>query len=335
LVTVTHGKPTLNATVEEDTIVQQSDQPDTTGSPPASTSLARPINGAELLPQIRRAMMTRSVACATAVVLLFLHLVFAKQFDIGTLLLVVVIYALIVGSGGLEAARDSGSGGDVRRQERLVEDALRRAGRSQSHLEPSSAADDVVNRILAGGSDPRRMVILSGNEVEDALRAVYRHFSDAERTAGTSNGTDLPLTFLVQELIWRGLLSPDIWDTAEPILALRDLAMLPRAVVQPHVATDIARATQAVILRVQALGIDIRPRRTPLSWLREPVSDESEDRTLKPHADGTESVAAEEIEQEDGDIIDGDRLDLTAVREPVASRETRSPAPSESSEQRS
>ena len=31
--------------------MQQSDQPDTPGAPPASTSLARPINGAELLPQ--------------------------------------------------------------------------------------------------------------------------------------------------------------------------------------------------------------------------------------------------------------------------------------------
>ena len=316
--------------------MQQSDQPDSAGSPPqASTSLARPITGAELLPQIRRAMMTRSVACAAALVLLFLHLVFAKQFDVGTLFLVAIIYALIVGSGGLEAARDSGSGGDVRRQERLVEDALRRAGRSQSHLEPSSAADDVVNRILAGGSDPRRMVILAGNEVENALRAVYRHFSDAERTAGTSNGTDLPLTFLVQELIWRGLLSPDIYDTAEPILALRDLAMLPRAVVQPRVATDIARATQAVILRVQALGIDLRPRRVPLSWLREPVIDEPDEHALKSDAEERDSISTGEYEPEDGDVIDGDRLDPAEVREPVASREARSLSSGEGSEQRS
>jgi hypothetical protein len=111
--------------------------------------------------------------------------------------------------------------------------------------------------------------------------------------------------------------------------------MLPRAVVQPHVATDIARATQAVILRVQALGIDIRPRRIPLSWLREPAPDEPAEHALKDHADGTDSIAAEELEQEDGEIIDGDRLDMADIREPVASRETRAPSPSESSEQRS
>ncbi|MGH2346590.1 MAG: hypothetical protein ACRDG4_15300, partial [Chloroflexota bacterium] len=277
--------------------MQHSDQPDSAVSPPrAGTPMLRSIAGAELLPQVRRYMMTRSVACLVAVVLLVLHLIFANVVDIGTLLLIAVLYALIVGTGGLEAARDSGSGGDLRRQERLVEDALRRAGRSQSHLDPGSAADDVVNRILAGGSDPRRMVILAGNEVEDALRAVYRHFSDAERTAGTSNGTDLPLTFLVQELIWRGLLSPDIYDTAEPILALRDLAMLPRATIQPQVATDIARATQAVILRIQALGIDIRPRRIPLSWLREAPTDEPEPRAPTSDEDASEPKPAEPAE---------------------------------------
>jgi hypothetical protein len=339
--------------------VQHSDQPDPAGSPPqANPPMLRPLAGVELLPQVRRYLMTRSVACVVVVVLLILHLVFANVFDIGTLLIIAVLYALIVGTGGLEAARDSGSGGDFRRQERLVEDALRRAGRSQSHLEPGTAADDVVNRILAGGSDPRRMVILAGNEVEDALRAVYRHFSDAERTAGTSNGTDLPLTFLVQELIWRGLLSPDIYDTAEPILALRDLAMLPRATVQPAVATDIARATQAVILRVQALGIDIRPRRVPLTWLRETPSDNHDQQAPSDHHDQqapsdnhdqqalehdagsvepepADLTPVEVIDLEDGDVIDGDRLDPAETREPVVSREARSLPVGEGSEQRS
>ena len=125
------------------------------------------------------------------------------------------------------------------------------------------------HRILASGSDPRRMVILAGNEVEDALRAVYRHYSEAERMAGTSNGTDLPLTFLVQELIWRGLLAPDIYDTAEPILCLRDMALDPRVRRSARRPPAIcARATQAVILRVQSLGIEIHPRRVPLAWLR-------------------------------------------------------------------
>jgi hypothetical protein len=267
--------------------------------------------------------MTRSVVCGVVVVLLLLHLVAGKVFDLGTLLLLAVLYALIVGTGGIEAARNSGAGSDARRQERLAEDALRRAGRLQSHLDPCTATDDVVNRILASSTDPRKMAILAGNEVEDALRAVYRHFSEAERMAGTSNGTDLPLTFLVQELIWRALLSPDVYDTAEPILALRELAMSPRASIQPRVATDIARATQAVVLRVQSLGIDIHPRRVPLSWLREP-QEEAAEPGERNHADQVPQPAERELfEPEDGDVIDGDRLDPAEAREPVVSREAR------------
>ncbi|HVA88719.1 MAG TPA: hypothetical protein VNL71_02650 [Chloroflexota bacterium] len=305
--------------------MQHSDQPDpaATSLPQSGGTAPRPITGGDLLPQLRRYLMTRSVVCGVVVVLLLLHLVLGKVFDLGTLLLLAILYALIVGTGGLEAARNSGAGSDSRRQERLAEDALRRAGRLQSHLEPCSATDDVVNRILASGGDPRRMAILAGNEVEDALRAVYRHFSDAERMAGTSNGTDLPLTFLVQELIWRALLSPDVYDTAEPILALRELAMSPRASIQPRVATDIARATQAVVLRVQSLGIDIHPRRVPLSWLREPLEDEAEP-VAPDHAEETpEPSDLELFGPDDGDVIDGDRLDPTETREPVVRREAR------------
>ncbi|HVC80268.1 MAG TPA: hypothetical protein VNL35_07190 [Chloroflexota bacterium] len=305
--------------------MQHSDQPEpaAVAQPQTGGMAPRPITGGDLLPRLRRYLMTRSVVCGVVVVVLLLHLVAGKVFDLGTLLLLAVLYALIVGTGGLEAARNSGAGSDSRRQERLAEDALRRAGRLQSHLEPCTATDDVVNRILASGTDPRKMAILAGNEVEDALRAVYRHFSDAERMAGTSNGTDLPLTFLVQELIWRALLSPDIYDTAEPILALREIAMSPRAGIQPRVATDIARATQAVVLRVQSLGIDIHPRRVPLSWLREPPEEAPE--PVEPnHADDVPQPTARELfEPDDGDVIDGDRLDPTEAREPVVSREAR------------
>lgn len=307
--------------------MRHSDQTD-----PAAVSVPQPggmtrrsINGEELLPLLRRYLMMRSVVCGVVVVLLLLHFIFGKVFDLGTLLLLVLLYALIVGAGGLQAARDSGVGGDARRQERLVEDALRRAGRLQSHLEPCSATDDVVNRILASGSDPRRMVILAGNEVEDALRAIYRHFSEAERMAGTSNGTDLPLTFLVQELIWRGLLAPDIYDAAEPILDLRQLAMAPHAGVQPRIASDIARATQAVILRVQSLGIEIHPRRVPLSWLREPLEPEAAEPAHQATEDLNEKPdAAQGLD--DGDVIDGDRFDPAEAREPVVSREARAHA---------
>jgi hypothetical protein len=153
------------------------------------------------------------------------------------------------------------------------------------------------------------MVIVAGNEVEDALRAVYRHYSESERTAGTSNGTDLPLTFLVQELIWRGLLSPDIYDTAEPILALRDMAIEPRARIEPRTATDAARATQAVVLRVQSLGIEIRPRRTSLPWTRTDVPAEPDPNGAIPQAKPVGGLVIDgEIEAEDGLVIDGDHL---------------------------
>lgn len=223
--------------------------------------------GPDLLPELRRYLMMRQVLLGALVLLLLLHLAAPGLFDLGTLLLLAGLYALIVGSGGLEAAR-LGSAGDRRRQERLAEDALRRAGRLQSHLEPGSATDDVASRILAQGREPRQAVILAGNEAEDALRAVYRHYAQAERMAGTTDGTGVPLTFLVQELIWRGLLAPDIYDTAEPILALREIALAPRTQIAPQVANDCVRAAQAVALRVQSLGIEIHPRRTPLSWLR-------------------------------------------------------------------
>jgi hypothetical protein len=288
----------------------------------------RTVSGADLLPEIRRYLMLRPVLFGTLLLLLLLHLIASTVFDLGTLVLILGIYLLAVGSGGLEAARLSGSGGDRRRQERLAEDALRRAGRLQSHLDPCTATDDVVNRILASGNDPRRMVIVSGNEVEDALRAVYRHYSEAERMAGTSNGTDLPLTFLVQELIWRGLLPPDVYDTAEPILSLREIAGAPRGQITPQVAHDIARATQAVILRVQSLGIKIHTNRAPLAWLRHDIADSDplfesatelgdEDR---PEHEGT---AGEAASVDDGQALDGDHLDAPTLKEPVASEAAR------------
>jgi hypothetical protein len=274
--------------------------------------------------------MLRPVLFGTLLVLLLLHLIASSVFDLGTLVLLLGIYLLTVGSGGLEAARLSGSGGDRRRQERLAEDALRRAGRLQSHLDPCTATDDVVNRILASGNEPRRMVIVSGNEVEDALRAVYRHYSEAERMAGTSNGTDLPLPFLVQELIWRGLLPPDVYDTAEPILSLRDVALAPRSQIMPQVANDIARATQAVILRVQSLGIKLQTNRVPLAWLRhDPVEHDNDslyESTTEPVDEGRrefDGVAAEPAAVEDGQALDGDHLDAPTLKEPVASEAAR------------
>ena len=293
-------------------------------SPSLAGIKSRPLPGADLLPEIRRYLMMRSVLFGIVVILLLLHLIAPSVFDFATLLLLGIIYLLAVGQGGLEAARLSGTGGDLRRQERLAEDALRRAGRLQSNLEPGSSTDDVVNRILASGSDPRRMVIVAGNEVEDAVRAVYRHFSEAERMAGTSNGSDLPLTFLVQELIWRGLLSPDIYDTAEPILALRDMAMAPRAQIQPHIANDIARATQAVVLRVQSLGIEIHPRRVPLAWLRSETVEQGQ-AALASNEPAEEPVQVEIVRDDhdidEGEIVDGDRLEVPMLKEPVASRE--------------
>jgi hypothetical protein len=256
--------------------VQHPDQPVHTDVMPVQPADPKPRlvhkpqlpSGSDLLPEIRRYLMMRRVVLIGVCVLLILHWVFPGFMDFTAVLLIACVYALAVGSGGLEAARLSGTGGDQRRQERLSEDALKRAGRLQSHLEPGTASDEVVQRILAGGDDPRRAVILSGNEVEDALRAVYRHFAENERLAGTSTGADLPLTFIVQELIWRGLLAPDIYDTAEPVLALRDLAQTPRVQIEQRTANDAARAAQAVVLRVESLGIEIRSRRVPLAWMR-------------------------------------------------------------------
>jgi len=114
--------------------------------------------------------------------------------------------------------------------------------------------------------------------VEDALRAVYRHFSETERLAGTTSAAELPLQFMVQELIWRGLLAPDIYDTAEPILALREMAQGPRAQIRPQTAGDVARAAQTVVLRVQSLGVDIHPRKAPLTWMR-PIAPETGEAT--------------------------------------------------------
>lgn len=246
--------------------------------------------GPDLLLEIRRYMMMRQVLFGCACLLLLLHLILPAALDLGSILLLAGIYLLAVGSGGLEAARLSASG-DQRRQERLAEDALRRAGRAQSHLEPGSATDEVATRILASSDDPRRALILAGNEVEDALRAVYRHFSESERLAGTTSAAELPLQFMVQELIWRGLLAPDIYDTAEPILALREMAQGPRAQIRPQTAGDVARAAQTVVLRVQSLGVDIHPRKAPLAWMR-PKPPESVEATALLEAD-TRSIGGE------------------------------------------
>jgi hypothetical protein len=255
--------------------VQHSDHPATTDAVPVTPvtpkprMLQRPAPRApEWLLEIRRYLMMRPVIFGGLCLLLILHFVAPARFDLTTLFILAGLYVLVVGSGGLEAARLSGTGGDQRRQERLAEDALKRAGRLQSHLEPGTATDEIADRILSAGHDPRRAVILAGNEVEDALRAVYRHFSEAERMANISGGVDLPLPFMVQELIWRGLLAPDIYDTAEPVLAMREIALAPRAQIRPQIANDIARAAQAVVLRVQSLGIEIQPRRVPLAWMR-------------------------------------------------------------------
>lgn len=253
--------------------------------------------GTDIFAATRRYLMMRPVLFASLAILLVLHWATPSAFDLATMILLLGIYLVAVGSGGLEAARLSGTGGDRRRQERLAEDALRRAGRSQSHLDPCTATDDVVNRILASGSDPRHMVILAANEVETALRAVYRHYSEAERLAGTANGTDLPLVFEVQELVYRGLLPPDIYDTAEPILALREMAERGRSQISQQVATEIARATQAIILRVQSLGVKIQPTRPPPARLR-PEPDGADDDPLfqnaqagQEHTEETEPVA--------------------------------------------
>jgi hypothetical protein len=233
--------------------------------------------GAELLATARRYLLLRPTLFGTLLLLLLLHLVAPSAFDLGTLMLLLGIYLVAVGSGGLEAARLSGTGGDRRRQERLAEDALRRAGRLQSNLDPCSATDDVVNRLLASTSDPRRLVITAADEIEGALRAVYKHYTEAERMAGTSNGTDLPLILQVQELIYRGLLPPDIYETAEPILSLREIAQGPRSQISQAVARDVARVTQAIILRIQSMGIRIAPPRAPLTWLRHDVDEADDD----------------------------------------------------------
>ncbi len=231
----------------------------------------------EVLAGARRYMLLRPVLFSTLFALLVLHWVAPSAFDLGTLILLLGIYLVAVGSGGLEAARLSGSGGDRRRQERLAEDALRRAGRLQSHLDPCSATDDVINRLLASTTDPRRLVILAADDVEDALRAVYKHYTEAERMAGTSNGVDLPMIFQVQELIYRGLLPPDVYETAEPILALREIAQGPRSQITQQVARDVARVTQAIILRIQSMGIRIQPARAQLMWLRHDVDEADDD----------------------------------------------------------
>jgi hypothetical protein len=256
--------------------VQHTDQPVQTDVTPVKPADPKPrlvhkshlAAGGDLLLEIRRYLLMRQVVLIGVALLLILHWIFPAPFDWTTMVLIAVLYALLVGSGGLEAARLSGTGGDLRRQERLAEDALRRAGRLQSHLEPGTATNEVLERILASGQDPRRAAILAGNEVEDALRAVYRHFAENERLAGTATGAELPIVFMVQELIWRGLLAPDIYDTAEPVLALRDMALTPRVQIEPGTASDAARAAQAIVLRVESLGIEIRPRRVPLAWMR-------------------------------------------------------------------
>lgn len=255
--------------------MQHTDQPVQTDVTPAQPADRKPRlvhmaqlpASGDLLPRIRRYLMMRPVALGAVCLVLILHWALPGPFDFTTVLLLAGLYLLLLGSGGLEAARLSG-GGDARRQERLAEDALRRAGRLQSHLEPGTATDEVWERILSSGHDPRRALLLAGNEVEDALRAVYRHFAENERLAGTSTGADLPLAFMVQELIWRGLLAPDIYDTAEPVLALREMALAPRTHIEQQTARDAARAAQAIVLRVESLGIDIRPRRVPLAWMR-------------------------------------------------------------------
>jgi hypothetical protein len=47
------------------------------------------------------------------------------------------------------------------------------------------------------------------------------------------------------------------------------MALEPRAAILPQVAGDAARAAQAIVLRVESLGIQIHPRRAPLAWLRQ------------------------------------------------------------------
>ena len=249
-------------------IVQQSDRPARTDPAPVRPVVRKAglALGPELLIEVRRYLMMRPVVFGGLVLALLLHWFVPGAFDIATILLLAALYLLVVGAGGLEAARLSGAGD--RRQERLADDALRRAGRLQSQLEPTSATDEVYARIASPGAGPSQVAIKAGNEVEDALRAVYRHYAEAERVAASTNGADLPLTFMVQELIWRALLEPNIYDTAEPILALRDLALTPRTQIQPQVAHDAARAAQSVVLRIQSLGIEIHPKRQPLAWLR-------------------------------------------------------------------
>jgi hypothetical protein len=173
------------------------------------------------------------------------------------------------------------------------------------------------------------MVVLAGDEVEEALRAVYGHYSEAERMAGTANGTDLPLVFEVQELIYRGLLPPDVWDTAEPILTLREIAMAPRSQISSQVATDIARATQAIILRIQSLGIKFHASRVPLAWLRHDGDyvDDSSSASSREHVIEVEREHDPQVGDlapaDDGEIVDGDRLGSPLLRAPVASEASR------------
>jgi hypothetical protein len=283
----------------------------------------RPAMNQDPVATARRYMMTRPVLFGTLLGLLILHWALPSAFDLGTMALILGMYLLAVGSGGLEAARLSGTGGDRRRQERLAEDALRRAGKLQSHLDPCTATDDVVNRILASGTDPRHMVVDAANEVEDALRAVYRHYSEAERMAGTSIGIDLPLAIEVQEMIYRGLLPIDVWETAEPILSLRDMASAPRCQISQQVATDMARATQAIILRVQALGIKVQTNRTPVAWLRFDADEHVDEPDVDDQHDGAdgdtdrEARGSEAPLSADGQLAGGDRLGASIARDPV------------------
>jgi hypothetical protein len=272
-------------------------------------------------------MLLRPVLFGTLLALLLLHWIAPSAFDLATLFLLLGIYLVAVGSGGLEAARLSGTGGDRRRQERLAEDALRRAGRLQSHLDPCSATDDVVNRLLAATRDSRRLVILAADEVEDALRAVYRHYAEADRMAGTSNGTDVPLIFQVQELIYRGLLPPDVYETAEPILTLRDIAEGPRSQISPQVARDVARATQAIILRIQSMGIGIQPSRTPLTWIRHDMDDADDDPYRDSHGDLDSRAGDAALDDDEsanpaylGAPSPRDRMSQDAVRRDARSR---------------
>jgi hypothetical protein len=130
--------------------------------------------------------------------------------------------------------------------------------------------------------------------------------------AGTSNGTDLPLIFQVQELIYRGLLPPDVYETAEPILTLREIAEGPRSQMAPQVARDVARVTQAIILRIQSMGITIQPARAPLTWLRH-EGDEADDDTQRDGQRDLDLRAADAASPEDLDPLSAGYFASSAV----------------------